>query len=72
MQKYRNLFLVLWQNFNTSVDKKTIQTFFASPNKSKLHSFAFEIMPLSSVKSQNVCLTDFFHALGVGKLSIGL
>lgn len=50
----RTLFLSLCQNFSTSVDKTKLQYrhLFTSPNKSKQHSFVFEILPLSSVKSQ--------------------
>lgn len=54
----RSLFLVLRWHFSTG------------PNKSKLHSFLFEIVPLSSVKSQNISLTDFVHSLGAWKPTV--
>lgn len=59
--------------FQCLCKKKTLQSkdfLFTSPNKSNLHSFVFEIVPLSSVKSQNMSLMDFLHSLEVGKISI--
>lgn len=47
---YVKISTLLW------IKKMTIETFWTGVNKGKLHSLIFEIVSLSSVKSQNIVI----------------
>lgn len=48
-------FMSKFQHF-CGLKKMTIETFWTGVNKGKLHSLIFEIVPLSTVKSQNIVI----------------